>query len=422
MPRRSAPKSAHSPRNRTSAPAPAAPSGFARRVLGRIPGPPPSSPAQRNEPLAHLDYDAEVDLKNAALRAFWRERGFRGRPDPVVRSPRPRHYRTTTRRRVDLVGQSVKLFLGERQAQPGQSSFEPSLLEPKEHTAVYRFLQAKLSEPAFRPLAKRLGWLIVRGSLSERAVIFNVDALDATLVRRLKALGAELARHEPPVIAAFVYVDPSGSDYYFEARRPERGLGFKKLYGPDRLRVDYDGLRFAFAPTSFCQVNQSIVPKMLETAGELLAPSARDRFLDLYCGFGLFSIAFADRVREAIGVDTVGPSIEAARDNAQRAARGRVRFVAQRITAEFVDQLPPPTASEVLLLDPPRSGTEPGVIAALAERHPRRVLHIFCSVDELPRSLGEWAQGGYRPSRCVPLDMFPGTPNLELLVLLEPAS
>jgi tRNA/tmRNA/rRNA uracil-C5-methylase (TrmA/RlmC/RlmD family) len=70
-------------------------------------------------------------------------------------------------------------------------------------------------------------------------------------------------------------------------------------------------------------------------------------------------------------------------------------------------------------LDPPRKGTEPGVIRALAMRKPVRVLHIFCGTDEIPAALAEWERYGYRVKEVLPMDLFPGTPHLETLVALE---
>jgi tRNA/tmRNA/rRNA uracil-C5-methylase (TrmA/RlmC/RlmD family) len=188
------------------------------------------------------------------------------------------------------------------------------------------------------------------------------------------------------------------------------------------LRVTYGDLRLAFHPTSFCQVNESIVPPMLRLAEDMLEPRSGERLLDLYCGAGLFSHALAGRVREVIGVDAEGPSIEAATVNARRLRRGQTRFIASRITADSIERLPRASGDELVLLDPPRHGTESGVIRAIAARHPRRVVHVFCNVDEIPGALREWAGAGYTPRRVVPLDMFPGTPNLELLAQLEPAS
>lgn len=379
------------------------------------------SPAVVGEDLAHLDYAAEIALKNAALAAFWRQARLPARPEPVVASPRPRGYRTTSKRRVALLGGSAHLFLGQRKARAGMPEFVDSPLEPVEHAELYRFLQTRLSEPAFRVVGKHLSWLVVRGSYTERAVVFNVDTLFGPLVRKLKILGRQLAAADAAPIAAYVYVDESGSDYYLEARRSTRALDFKKLFGPDSLRVTYGDLRLGFHPTSFCQVNESIVPDLLRIAGQMLEPDAGERLIDLYCGHGLFSLAFAGRVRDVVGLDAAGPSIDAARENARRLRCGATRFIAGRITAEAIERLPAPTRDEIVVLDPPRDGTEAGVIGAISARRPRRVVHVFCSVDEIPAALREWNDGGYRPARVAPLDMFPGTAHLEVLVQLEPS-
>jgi tRNA/tmRNA/rRNA uracil-C5-methylase (TrmA/RlmC/RlmD family) len=74
----------------------------------------------------------------------------------------------------------------------------------------------------------------------------------------------------------------------------------------------------------------------------------------------------------------------------------------------------------MVVLDPPRRGTEIGVIGAVANRAPAKVVHIFCNIDIIPAELEQWKRVGYQTSKIVPLDMFPGTPNLEVLVLLEP--
>ena len=50
-----------------------------------------------------------------------------------------------------------------------------------------------------------------------------------------------------------------------------------------------------------------------------------------------------------------------------------------------------------------------------------KVLHIHCGVDQIPDSLRQWKQQGYKIQRIVPLDMFPGTAALEVLILLQRA-
>ena len=137
-----------------------------------------------------------------------------------------------------------------------------------------------------------------------------------------------------------------------------------------------------------------------------------------------FALALSGRYARVIGLDAAPQSIDAARDNAAwHGASGRSEFHARRITARTLAETLPRAGrqSEAILLDPPRQGPERGVIAALAARRPEIAVEAFCGVDEIPRQVREWEAGGYRVGRIVPLDMFPGTASLEVLVSFLPA-
>jgi tRNA/tmRNA/rRNA uracil-C5-methylase (TrmA/RlmC/RlmD family) len=393
---------------------------FASLLKSLLPQPtrPVAQATLASAPLAYLDYPAEVKAKEEGLRLFWRHHRLPGRPEPFIGSPLPRGYRTTSKRRTVLKGSILYLLFGDAGVKDQNKPFIESPLEPAADGRLFRFLQKKLSEPPYRLAAGHLNYLIIRGSLASRAVIFNVDALSGPLVRKLKLLAGHLQKLPEPAAAAFVYHDPTRSDYYLEARRPG-GLGFKKFFGPDQLTAVFAACRYRFHPTSFSQVNEAMVEPMLQQTGDLLAPDPGGRLLDLYCGYGLFSLFLAPRYREVLGIDAGGLSIRAAAANAKLNPGGRrTRFKARRITAELIAELPPPGGPETVLLDPPRQGPQPGVIGALCRRRPQQVLHIFCGVDQIPVSLKEWRAGGYRVARIVPLDMFPGSANLEVLVLL----
>jgi len=387
-----------------------------RSLVDDLPG---SRTAQRSrhEPLGHLAYADELAVKAEGLERFWQAHGLSGAPEAVVASPRPRGYRTSSKRRIVLLKGRVHTYFGE--VAEG-AAVVASPLEPEEHGVVYKGLLKKLNEPAFRPLASHLNYVIIRGTYDQRAVVFNVDELSTPLVRRVRALIEQVG--ELPVASFFLYVDPTRSDYYFESRRPDQAVTFKRISGPEQIEVAFAGNRYRFHPTSFSQVNESMVPEMLARAGELLAPARSEELLDLYCGYGLFSHHLAPSVRAVVGVDAEGPAITAARANTQLnpCATPR-RFVAARIDRDFMARdLRRAGSPEIVLLDPPRNGPMPGVVAALGRRQPSRVLHIFCDVDQIPTALEQWRAAGYAVQRVVPLDMFAGAANLEVLVLLTP--
>jgi tRNA/tmRNA/rRNA uracil-C5-methylase (TrmA/RlmC/RlmD family) len=272
-------------------------------------------------------------------------------------------------------------------------------------------------------VAAHLNYLIVRGSYSEQAVIFNVDKLDGPMVRKLKMLADHLQKLSVTVASAFIFFDPSRSDYYLESRRPDEPLTFKKLFGVEQLAVAFEDCRYMFHPTSFSQVNAAMVPVMLRQARALLRPSPDQQLMDLYCGYGLFSHFLAPDFKQVLGIDAGVDSVRAATANGRFNSKrgGRTKFMAHRITSGFLAQLLNSSAApDAVLLDPPRQGPQAGVIPALSASRPRAVLHIFCGVDQIPAALKEWRTGGYEVRRVVPLDMFPGTINLEVMILLAP--
>ncbi|MGE5411276.1 MAG: hypothetical protein ACM3MI_09985, partial [Clostridiales bacterium] len=239
----------------------------------------------------------------------------------------------------------------------------------------------------------------------------------------LKALAEEIKRTQVNVISAFIYLDPTRSDYYLENLRPKDQLSFKKLFGPDKLFVKFHDVKYSFYPTSFSQVNGSMVPVMLDRAKSMLLPADKSRLIDLYCGYGLFSHYLADNFNETIGIEAEGSSIKSAiENNSFMAHKGKVKFLTKRITEESLEASLPESLDieEVYILDPPRQGTEKGVIKKIAQRRPLRVLHIFCNVDKIAEEIKQWKKNNYKIQKVIPLDMFPGTPNLEVMILLMP--
>jgi len=378
----------------------------------------------QSSPLAHLDYRVELQIKNQALAMFWQHYRLPGKPEPIIAAPRPRHYRTTSKRKTVLKGSALFLLFNDRALRSQKKPFVESPLEPVEHSRIYSFLQQKISEPAFKLVAVHLNYLIIRGSYTERVVIFNVDTLNGPLVRKLKMLASHLQKLPEPVASAYIYTDPSCSDYYLEERHPSDILQFKKLFGKTDLVVSHHGCRYFFHPTSFSQVNEAMVPVMLDMARTLLQPHPAETLLDLYCGYGLFSHFLAPGYKKVVGIDAEGPAIRAAIANKKsNPGSSKARFLARRITAAGIEKTPlaDDLGAETILLDPPRQGPQEGVIGALSRREPRKVLHIHCGVDQIPDSIKQWKQHGFKVRRVAPLDMFPGAAGLEVLVLLEQA-
>ena len=394
-----------------------------KNLLGNLIGK-PESPENvvtlQSSPLAHLDYQEELKIKNRALAQLWKHYRLPGLPEMIIASPKPRGYRTTSKRKTHLRGDTLYLLFNDRALRFQKKPFVESPLEPREHGRIFDFLQKKISEGPFRLVATHLNYLIIRGSYKEQAVIFNVNAINGPLVRKIKILGEHLRKFSEKVSSAYIYTDPSCSDYYLEGKQPSDILKIKKLFGREQLAVSHHNCRYYYHPTSFSQINESMVPIMLEKAKEMLAPQPDEYLLDLYCGYGLFSHFLAPWYRKVMGVDAEGPSIRGALANRKCNPQSKgTRFIARHITEKSIEELPfqEDQGAESILLDPPRQGPQKNVIAALGRRRPNKVLHIHCGIEQIPDSIKEWKQWGYHPARIVALDMFSGSANLEVLIL-----
>lgn len=408
------------------------PRGFSGLLLAkaRAAFPEKVGPEFSAEPLAQLPYERELELKNKVLQEFWTANDLPDKPNQILPSPLPRKYRITTKRRVLSEHGRFRLDFLPAKREAGQARLgADSLLEPEAHGAIYAFLLDKLNTPAYSGLGHALNFLVIRGDYHRFAVFFNVHKVNAQVARKAKLLADHLqdltlgkgGPDAPRVASAFLYNDPAKSPFYLDDRAPEGPWKIKRLFGPDTVRLRVGERNYVFQPTAFCQVNGSILPEFLAKAEQLLKSRPEQRLLDLYCGFGLFSLHLAPLYREVLGIDAAGPAIDSAKAMAA-AGKSKARYTAGRIQAASLRRLLPPVdeGPEAILLDPPRQGVEPGVIRELAARKPARVLHVFCDMDTLPREVNQWRKAGFMIAKVVPLDMFPGTDNLEVMVAFIP--
>jgi tRNA/tmRNA/rRNA uracil-C5-methylase (TrmA/RlmC/RlmD family) len=380
-------------------------------------------------PLAGISYSDELHIKQKAFEDFIRKTEVAGKYEPITPSPFTRHYRTTTKRRVVFSTGNIQFRMAEGSGDFPDQDRNEARLEPKQHGEIYAFLRKKLNEPVFVPVGKRCNYIIIRGSYKEFCVIFNMHQLDGSVVRRIKGLAEQLSGLGLNIVSSFIVSNPARSRYYLDKRDSGSRHPVKKLFGPDTLRFAVDELTYLYDATSFSQINQSMVPLMLKKAGQLLTmqdPAHKTmRLIDLFCGYGLFTLYLGRYFGEVFGVDSEGDALNRARDtiaHCREFSRStKVRFTSGQITAHVLETILPVHGDkgEVIVLDPPRMGVEKGVIGAIAFRNPAKVLHIFCNVDLIPSELQQWERLGYHASHIVPLDMFPGTPHLEVLVLLE---
>lgn len=372
------------------------------------------------------EYASEASARERAAAEFWKSLAPFCPCEPLVRSPLGRAYRTVSKRKAFRVPGGVRLgFVGPAdRPPPGGIAVESCAIEPPSHAAVYRTIEEELARPQAAPLREALLYAVIKGNYREQTVILNVRSVRPQVVRTANTISKLLTKHFGAAIAGvFLFEGDPEARYYLGPRDKAAIPEARKLFGKRELFVRVDGKSFLYPPLSFSQVNESLLDRFVAEARRLLAPASANTLYDLYCGYGLFALCLAPSVRAVLGVESAHQSVAAAAANARRQNAANTRFVRVSINEDSIERLlqnSPPQS--LILLDPPRGGTAPGVIEAISDRQPARVLHIFCNMDLIENELQRWHRGGFRAGRAIPFDMFPGTTDLEMMVLLEPVS
>jgi 23S rRNA (uracil1939-C5)-methyltransferase len=175
--------------------------------------------------------------------------------------------------------------------------------------------------------------------------------------------------------------------------------------------LDYRG-EFRVSGNSFFQVNRFLLDALVEAA---LEGAEGETSIDLYAGVGLFTLPMARRFRHVAAVESGTGAVRDLRWNAERAALANVR-VEQQAAEKFLASLD--VAPDFALLDPPRAGLGPEMVAQLIRLRPRAVTIVACDPVTLGRDLAGLTGAGFRIEGLTMVDLFPQTFHLETIIRL----
>lgn len=171
------------------------------------------------------------------------------------------------------------------------------------------------------------------------------------------------------------------------------------------------GRDWQLAYDGFWQVHPGAADTLVSAVLDGLRPEPGERAFDLYCGVGLFTGALVDAGVRAWGVEWSREAIAYARRNVPEA-----RFTVGKVE-RAIRTLPKRT--DLVVLDPPRTGAGKDVVDAVVARQPRAIAYVACDPAALARDLARAARGGYRPTSIRAFDLFPMTQHLEAVAMLR---
>jgi 23S rRNA (uracil1939-C5)-methyltransferase len=193
------------------------------------------------------------------------------------------------------------------------------------------------------------------------------------------------------------------------------------LNGTPQLRERVGGLDFLISPDAFFQTNTEMAERLYSVAAEMAQLRGHERVFDLYCGIGTIGLMLAARAREVVGVEIVEAAVADAIGNARINDILNARFYAGDIRLAMRDLVEQAGRPDVAVVDPPRAGLSQKVVRRILEAQPSRIVYVSCNPTTLAPNAAQMVEAGYRLVRVRPVDMFPQTPHIESVALLERA-
>ncbi len=200
-----------------------------------------------------------------------------------------------------------------------------------------------------------------------------------------------------------------------------RGGETTLLAGAPQLPERLGGLEFLVSPDAFFQTNTEMAEKLYAVAVEYAQLRGHERVFDLYCGIGTIALSLAVRAREVIGVEIVEAAVADAIANARLNEIGNASFYAGDIRLAMRELVERAGRPDVTVIDPPRAGLSQKIVRRIVEAAPRRIVYVSCNPTTLAPNAAQLAEAGYRLLKVRPVDMFPHTPHIECVALLERA-
>ncbi len=192
----------------------------------------------------------------------------------------------------------------------------------------------------------------------------------------------------------------------------------KPVKGPGFINDQLLGCTFRISAGSFYQVNPIQTEKLYSQALQMAELTGNESVLDAYCGTGTIGILAAKAAKNVIGVELNRQAVQDAIMNAKINQVQNIRFVCddagkflQRAAAK--NEVP-----EVVIMDPPRAGSDEAFLSALVYASPKKVVYISCNPETQTRDIQYLTKHGYKIMAMQPVDLFPHTDHVENICCL----
>ena len=336
--------------------------------------------------------------------------------EPIIGMEHPTHYRNKVHA---VFGEDRKHNIISGIYEEGTHRIVPvdsCLIENEKADAIIVSIRELLKSFKIRPYNEDTGYGLLRHVLVRTGQVTGqimvVLVLSSPVMPSKNNFVKALLKLHPEVSTVVVNVNDKSTSLV---------LGDKEqvIYGKGYIEDVLCGKTFRISPKSFYQVNPVQTEKLYRKALEYADLQGNETVLDAYCGTGTIGIIASDHAGQVIGVELNGDAVRDAKENAKRNNVKNIQFYQNDAGKFLVGMAEQGAKVDVVLMDPPRSGSDEAFLSSVVKMNPQKVVYISCNPETLARDLKYLTKNGYKVKRAVGCDMFPFTSHCESVVSLR---
>ena len=336
--------------------------------------------------------------------------------EPIIGMENPIHYRNKVHA---VFGEDRKHNVISGIYEEGTHKIVPvdsCLIENQKADEIIVSIRKLLPSFKIRPYNEDTGYGLLRhvlirtGHISGQIMVVLV--LSSPIMPSKNNFVKALLKLHPEITTVVVNVNNRGTSMV---------LGDKEqvIYGKGYIEDTLCEKVFRISPKSFYQVNPVQTELLYRKAMEYAGLTGKETVLDAYCGTGTIGIIASEKAAKVIGVELNGDAVKDARNNAKRNDVKNIEFY-QNDAGKFLVGMAEQSAKvDVVLMDPPRSGSDEAFLSSVVTMKPGKVVYVSCNPETLVRDLKYLTSNGYKVKRAVACDMFPFTGHVETVCLLS---
>ena len=361
---------------------------------------------------AGMKYDNELAVKQKYIEELF---GEYVKVDDIVGMYRPIYYRNKVHAVVGL-DDSRNVIAGTYEENSHRIvDTSDCMIEDSQCTDIIKDIKGLIASFKYQPYDEDAGrgmirHILLRKGFSTKEIMLVIVTAGVAFPSKNNFLKALCEKH--PEITTIVQ--------NINDRRTSMVLGKRNivLKGKGYIEDVLCGCRFRISPTSFYQINHQQTEKLYKKAIQLADISKNDTVIDAYCGIGTIGIVASKKAGKVIGVELNSEAVSDAKINASINNIKNVTFV-NADAGDFLVEYAKNAKADVVIMDPPRSGSTPEFLNSLLKIKPDRIVYISCGPDTQARDIKVLVKGGYKVTACQPFDLFPHTEHVETVCLLS---